>query len=210
MSSLVNYASLPGMVEHARSSQELRKLAAIVSADAQANVLNTKYAHDLAVIAGLEKMGSRLMSSRTASNVSEALGKLNAKSGGTLGRVGKGLAYGAGAAVPLGVAGHMVASNANEDLRDTTQMGLGALGVGAGVLGIGSLLSNRGGGDQQKQSSDNAEGAVDAIAAYRVFQKLVKSASAMGTDEAKAYHAAVTKLAAGHVSDIVADLILED
>jgi hypothetical protein len=205
MGSLMNYAALPTMVEHARSSQELRKLAALVEGAARANVLAEKFAHDVAVIQCLEKTGSRLMTSRTASNVSDQLSKL---SGGTMGRIGKGLAYGAGAAVPLGIAGHMVASNANQDLRDTTQMGLGALGVGAGVLGIGSLLRGRG-DDQQKRAADNSEGAVDAIAAYRVYQKLVKSAAAMGSDEEKAYHAEVAKMAAGHVSDIVADLILE-
>jgi len=185
------------MVEHAAKSQALLKLAELREGEERENVLNAKFAHDVAVIACLEKMGSRILSSLKGNNVRNALGS-----------VGKGMAMGAGAAVPLGVAGAMVANKANEDLRDTALMTAVPLGVGAGVYGLSQMMGNRG---QQgaKTAADGAATAADAEAAYQTFAKLVKSASVVAP-EASAYHLEVTKHAAGHLSNIVAELILED
>jgi hypothetical protein len=197
MSALQAFSALPSLVEHARRSQELMKLASVVSDDNKEAVLNAKFASDVRLIAGLEKTASRLISNLNSEGLRGALGSLGSSAA-------KGMGLGLGAAVPLGAAGYLLAEKTKDDFRNTALQAAVPLGIGAGVLGLSNMMGRPG-----KEASDGTSRAMDAAASYQVFSDLVKSAEAVDT-EASEYYAEVVKIAAGHLADIVADVVLED
>lgn len=72
--------------------------------------------------------------------------------------LGKGLAMGAGAAVPLGIAGHYLAEDATTQARDKAlQAGLGLAGIGGAMYGIHKGVSAFGGRDDRQKRSEEIQ-----------------------------------------------------
>ena len=114
----------PDILRHAGRSRALGKLAASTTGDRATNVLREKMASDARVVDLLEKTAVGLPAVFKTIKVPEALKK--------------GLGYGAGAAVPLGLAGAGLVGMAGNEAEDrmTSMLGKGMAGVAA--LGVGA------------------------------------------------------------------------
>lgn len=126
------------LYEGLRQSAVLEKVAAALPAEEAAEALLEKAAtdsrvFDLAKTAALG-MGSLLESAKPMAQ-----------------RAAKGLAYGAGAAVPLAIAGNYVADKATESARNR------AIEAGAGLAGIGATMYGLHRATQPKTASSDEE-----------------------------------------------------
>lgn len=105
-------------------SKKLEKLAASSSGQAQDNILAKKAALDADLIATIKEAAFN------SGSILDGMRKIAPT-------VGKGMAAGAGAAVPLTAAGMYLSDKATDDARDKAlQAGLGIAGLGAGLYGI--------------------------------------------------------------------------
>lgn len=148
------------LYEGLRKSASLEKIAAVLPSEEAAAVLIEKMANDSRVFdtAKLAAMGM-------TSIVDAAKPVMQ--------RVGKGLAYGAGAAIPLAMAGNYVADKATADARNR------ALETGLGLAGIGATMYGLHRATQPKTAADegaNIEDALKKLASIGYLDELLSGA----------------------------------
>ena len=198
MSNLQDMAAAPKMVYYARRSRELGKMASHFTGNEAANILAEKTAMDTQVFSLLEKTADRLMTTF------EALKKVPG-----LPTVAKGLGYGIGAAVPLGLAGQYLVNDAADQAKSVVYPAAGVLGAGAGLM----ALSNMVGDNHDASSHGNRKQASDdmvktGMAAYAVADGLRNVLATTKDPGMRKLAQDTLQVALAHVADIVGDIVL--
>ena len=193
--SLKAVSNLPSIVYYARRSRELGKLANVRKGEEAANALREKIAADAVLVEEVEKLASGLMRAFEGMK--------------NLGPIGKGLAMGTAAAVPLGLTGYFMTNRAENKGRDLLKAGLGAAAVGAAAYGLGRMGSSSAG---QKMAGEETGSPFnkEAAASYKAIQA-IRSVIDSAEDAETAKLATETLMVAnGHLADIVSNAVLSD
>lgn len=191
MNELQSFAAAPKIHYYASKSRELGKLAASVSGDQAASALHEKAAADASLYNLIEKVANNLIENlKTLKNP-----------------IVKGLAMGAGLAVPGVIAGKYLINDAEESAKDVIYPALGAAGIGAGLYGLSQMFggSDNGSAPGKRASEDLIK---QGSAAFLVAADLVKVAQETEDPELRKLANETLQVALAHVADVVGDLIL--
>lgn len=191
MNELQAFAAAPKIHYYASKSRELGKLASSVSGDQAASALHEKAAADSSLYNLIEKVANNLIENlKTLKNP-----------------IVKGLAMGAGLAVPGVIAGKYLINDAEDSAKNVIYPALGAAGVGAGLYGLSQMFggSDNGSAPGKRASEDLIK---QGSAAFLVAADLVKVAQETEDPELKKLANETLQVALAHVADVVGDLIL--
>ena len=191
MNELQAFAAAPKIHYYASKSRELGKLASSVSGDQAASALHEKAAADASLYNLIEKVANNLIENlKTLKNP-----------------IVKGLAMGAGLAVPGVIAGKYLINDAEDSAKNVIYPALGAAGVGAGLYGLSQMFggSDNGSAPGKRASEDLIK---QGSAAFLVAADLVKVAQETEDPELKKLANETLQVALAHVADVVGDLIL--
>ena len=195
MRNLIDVAAAPKVVYYARRSRELGKLAAASEGNASSNALAEKTAADAALYGLIDKVANRLM---------DTYATLKAP-------LLRGLGYGAGAAVPLALAGQYIAGEVGDEASSSLMGPAGIVGGGAALLALSNLL-NRDDGHGRESHGRKKESTDDLIktgaAAFCVVGKLAYVANSTEDPELRKLAQETLSIALAHVADIVGDIVL--
>lgn len=198
MDNLQDMAAAPKMVYYARRSRELGKMAAHFTGNEASNILAEKTAMDVQVFALLEKTANRLLETY------ESLKKIPGAS-----TVAKGLGYGLGAAVPLGLVGNHLINNAEEKAKGVVYPAAGVLGAGAGLMALSNMVGDHHDASSHGHRKQSAEDTVKTgMAAYAVADKLRNVLAGDINPEMRKLAQDTLSVALAHVADIVGDIVL--
>jgi hypothetical protein len=196
MNELQAFAAAPKIHYYASKSRELGKLASSVSGDQAASALHEKAAADASLYNLIEKVANNLIENlKTLKNP-----------------IVKGLAMGAGLAVPGVIAGKYLINDAEDSAKDVIYPALGAAGIGAAGIGAGLYGLSQMFGGSDNGSAPGKRASEDLIkqgsAAFLVAADLVKVAQETEDPELKKLANETLQVALAHVADVVGDLIL--
>lgn len=191
MNELQAFAAAPKIHYYASKSRELGKLASSVSGDQAASALHEKAAADASLYNLIEKVANNLIENlKTLKNP-----------------IVKGLAMGAGLAVPGVIAGKYLINDAEDSAKNVIYPALGAAGIGAGLYGLSQMFggSDNGSAPGKRASEDLIK---QGSAAFLVAADLVKVAQETEDPELKKLANETLQVALAHVADVVGDLVL--
>ena len=226
MNSIQDYAVLPKIVYLARRSRELGKLASADKGSLSTNALREKVSADTTLAIELEKLGSRLIDGlmsgeKWMERVEAESPQTSEEKLGSLGAIGKGLAYAGGAAIPTALAGTYLINRAGAEKEKRIRnlllpMAGTVLGTTAGLMG----LSRLGGGplivgQQQVRTASAKYGSIDG-SIFEKFAAAVESRTHLKEvltgsedDEVKKLAAETLIIANAHIADITGDVLLD-